>query len=201
MPKGESVTIFGPDGRQAEFDSKFKAPFMLQAEHSKIHEGNSYERHIDSNNIAVASLNVAFKTLAGIKLAHMLFGWASNDEILFEVIEGATWTQGSGVALNIINVNRDNANPSTIMLEDKNQAPFTASNQVIKDVTGISGGIVIDNQYTYNASLGVAVIAETRFALHEWILKDNTTYVVRLTQTAGNCKMTVNLHWYEHTDE
>lgn len=189
------------DTRLGAFDSKFKSPISVDSEHSEIHECHSFERHIDSANTAVATLNVAFKTLSGSKLAHMIFGFSSNDEILFEVLEGATWTQGTGTALTVFNHNRDCADPSTVILEDKNQATFTASNQVIKDVTGISGGTVFENQYTYNAGLGAAVSAETRNAAHEWNLKDNTTYVVRMTQTDGNCKMTATIHWYEHTDE
>lgn len=197
------VVLVDPNNsaRKNKFDSKFQALVRINLEHSKIHEGVSFERHIDSNNALVASLNVAFKTLAGTKLAHILFGWASSDEILFEVIEGATWTQGSGIALEIINVNRDNGSESLVILEDKNQSSFTASNEVIKDVTNIAGGTVIDPQFTYNASLGVAVVAESRSAFHEWVLKKDTTYVVRMTQTDGNCKMSINLHWYEHTSE
>lgn len=166
--------------------------------HQAIHEATSFERHIDSANLAVASLNVAFKTLAGTKRAHMLFGWSSNDEILYEIIEGATWDQASGTALDIFEHSRGDGS-STLILEDKNQPTFTASNQVIKDVTTIAGGTTFENQYAYNASLGAVVDAETRFATHEWILKADTTYVVRATKTDANCKISIDLHWYEHT--
>lgn len=175
------------------------AGINITQEHYKIHNGENFERHIDSANLAVASLNVAFKTLSGTKLAHMIFGLSMSDEVLLEIIEGATWTQGSGTALNIFNNNR-NSGASTIILEDKNQPTFTASNQVIKDVTGIAGGTTFENQYTYNAGLGAIISAETRTAAHEWILKPDTTYIARTTQTDGNCKMSIDLHWYEHTD-
>jgi hypothetical protein len=171
---------------------------VFDVEHEKIHKGESFERHIDSANVAVASLNVAFKTLAGTKRAHMILGWASNDEVLHEIIEGATWDQGTGTALDIFEHSRGDGS-STLILEDKNQATFTASNQVIKNVTNIAGGTTFENQYTYNAGLGVAVSAETRAAQHEWILKADTTYIIRLTQTDGNCKMSIDVHWYEHT--
>jgi hypothetical protein len=198
-----SNRIADPDNssRLAAFDPIKKVILVQQTEHGHNHEGVSYERHIDSNNLPVTSLNVAFKTLSGTKLAHMLFGWASNDEIKFEIIEGASWTQGTGSLLDVINTNRDSSNTSVVILEDQGQPTFTATNKVIKDVTGIVGGTVIDPQFTYNAALGVSVIAETRFALHEWILKNNETYIVRLTQTDGDCKMSINLHWYEHTNE
>lgn len=189
------------DTRFAGFDSKIKAPLVQQTEHAEIHKGDSFKRRIDSGNSAVASLNVAFKTLPGIKLAHMLFGLSSNDEVLFEIVEDASWTQGSGTALNIVNVNRDDGGNSSLLLEDKNQEAFTANNQVMKDVTGVSGGTVIDPQFTYNAGLGASVVAESRASVHEWVLKNNTTYVIRMTQTDGNCKMSINILWYEHTDE
>ncbi len=198
-----SVRQVDPDNdtRLGSFDSKFKAPIYIDPEHHEIHECSSFERYIDSSNTAVATINVAFKTLTGTKLVHIIFGFSSSDEILFEILEGATWTQGTGTALTIFNLNRDCGASSTAILEDKNQATFTASNQMIKDVTGVSGGTVIESLYTYNAGLGAAVSAETRNAAHEWNLKDNTTYVVRMTQTDGNCKMSTTLHWYEHTDE
>ena len=199
----KNVSLQDPDdpSRLAEFDNKFKAPVFIDVEHHEIHEGCSFERHIDSANAAVAGLNVAFKTLTGSNLAHMLFGWSNNDEIFFEVIEGATWTQGSGTALDIFNNNREDGGNSIVILENKNQATFTASNQVIKDVTGLSGGTTIDNQYTYNASLGASVSAESRSATHEWVLAADTTYVIKMLQTDGNCKMSINLHWYEHISE
>lgn len=196
------TTLLDEAGRIQEFDNKFKVPIFINVEHHEVHEGCSFERHISSVNLAVTTLNVAFKTLAGTKLAHMLFGFASNDEIHFEVIEGATWNQGSGTALNIFNENRNNGSNSTVILEDKNQAQFTASNQVIKDVVNVAGGTSIEpDRYTYNAGLGAATVAETREAGHEWILKNDTTYVIRITQTDGDCKMSIDLHWYEHLDE
>ncbi|MCK5017569.1 MAG: hypothetical protein KAS32_10920 [Candidatus Peribacteraceae bacterium] len=170
----------------------------LTREHQAVHEGVSFERHIDSANLAVAALNVAFKTLAGSKRAHMIFGWSSNDEILYEIIEGATWDQGTGTALDIFEHSRGGGS-STLILEDKNQPAFTASNQVIKDVTNIAGGTTFEGQYTYNASIGAGGIGETRFAAHEWILKANTTYIVRATKTDTNCKISIDMHWYEHT--
>lgn len=172
----------------------------IPSDHSEIHKGSSFERHIDSGNLAVASLNVAFKTVNSTEKAHMLFGHGMSDEILIEIFEGATWDQGSGSALDIHNHNRDNGATSTVILEDVNQPTFTASDQVIKDVTNVAGGTVFENQYTYNAGQGAKVEAETRSAEHEWVLKPNTTYVIRMTQTGGNCKMSIDLHWYEFTD-
>lgn len=181
-----------------EIDSVSHALSVISFEHHEIHEGHSFERHIDSANAAVAGLNVAFKTAPGTKLVHMLLGWSSNDEVLVEGLEGATWTQGTGTATTFYNHNRETINTSTAILEDKNQATFTANHQIIKDVTGIAGGEVFEKQYTYNAGLGAATTVESREAGHEWVLKPDTTYVIRLTQTDGNCKMSIDLHWYEH---
>jgi hypothetical protein len=189
------------DTRTGKFDSKVKVPIFQNTEHAEIHAGDSFERHIDSVNAAVVGLNAAFKTLSGTKLAHMLFGFGSSDEILWEILEGATWTQGSGSLLTVFNHNRNEGGASAIILEDQGQPAFTASNSIIKNVTGIAGGTVFENQYTYNAGVGLNLSAETRAAHHEWVLKANTTYIARMTQTGGNCKMSIDLHWYEHTDE
>lgn len=182
--------------RLGEFDNKFKIPVNINVEHHKIHEGLSFERHIDSADADVASLNVAFKTKAGTKLAHILFGFSASSAVLFEIIEGASWTQGSGTALDIFNLDRDAGN-SEIILEDKNQAAFTASNQVIQDVTGIAGGVIFEKQYCYSEKKQAG---DTRAGSHEWLFKPDTTYIVRITQTGGNCKQSIDLHWYEHTN-
>ena len=187
--------------RLGEFDNKFQVPIHISVEHHEIHEGDSFERHIDSANAAVATMNVAFKTLAGTKLAHTLFGYGMSDEVLIEIIEGATWTQGSGSLLTVFNHERDSGGSSELILENQGQPTFTASNAIIKDVTGIAGGTIFENQYTYNAGLGASMTAETRTDGHEWVLKANTTYIIRVTQTGGNCKMSIDLHWYEHTTE
>jgi hypothetical protein len=187
-------------GEVANIDSVSGSMQVINFEHHALHEGNSYEIHIDSANAAVATLNVAFKTLAGTGKVHMLFGWASNDEIKWEILEGATWTTDTGTVTTVYNQNRDSANVSTLILEDDTATPtFTATNSVLKDVSITGAGTAIDTQYTYNAGLGVAVSAESRRGSHEWLLNDNTTYVVRMTQTDGNCKMSIDLHWYEHT--
>jgi hypothetical protein len=193
--------IADEEGRELEFDNKFKVPVFATIEHHEIHEGDSYEIHIDSANAAVASLNLAFRTLPGEKLVHLLCGWSSSDEILFEIVEGAGWTQGTGTATTFYNLERNSSNTSTTILENKNQATFTASNQVIKNVTGVAGGTVLDKQYTYNASVGQNRTAETRNATHERILKSNTNYLIRMTQTDGNCKMSISFFFYEHTNE
>lgn len=192
------IQLQDPDNdiRLAKFDSKFKVPVVINAEHSEIHEGCSFERHIDSANAHVSSLNVAFKTLNSAKLAHMVFGFTASDTVLFEIFEGATWTQGSGTLLTIFNNERDSGGNSLVMLEDNGQPTFTASNAVIQDVTGIAGGIVFENQYTYSEKKSGG---DTRQSSHEWDLKRDTTYIIRMTETSGNCKMSIDLHWYEHT--
>ena len=124
--------------RMAEFDSLFKIPFTISGEHHETHEGASYERHVDSGNVATSSLNATFKTAAGTKRMHILVGWSSDDETLFEIIEGATWTQGTGLALDVFNLRRDITASSSVIQENVNQPSFTANSQVMKDVAGIS---------------------------------------------------------------
>lgn len=170
---------------------------IYTVEHAKIHEGVAHEVHVHTSNATEASLNIAFKTAPGQTVAHMLFGWDLNDECLLEIIEGATWTQGSGTAVDVQFINRYLRKKTQTILENKNQVAFKPSQQVIKDVTGISGGTIIDPQYTYNASIGANKSAETRVAGHEWPLNVDTTYVYRITKTDANAKMTGTLHWYD----
>ena len=67
--------IINGSGNIANVDSMTNSLQIIEFEHHEIHEGNSFERHIDSANLAVATINVAFFTASGTKKAHMLFGW------------------------------------------------------------------------------------------------------------------------------
>ncbi|MCK5601708.1 hypothetical protein KAR91_07570 [Candidatus Pacearchaeota archaeon] len=196
----KGVLIFGKDSdgntTPIIMDGESGGLITITTEHAKIHEGISFERHIDSNNATVATLNVAFKT-GPIGEVNIIQGWSASDTVLFEIIEGATWDQGSGTALDISNHNR-NRGASTLILEDKNQATFTASNQVIQDVTNVSGGTTFERQLTYEPKQAGG---NTRASTHEWELMPDTTYVFRITKTsAGNSKMSIDLHWYEVID-
>jgi hypothetical protein len=185
--------------RKQEMDNVGRYFPSLTTEHHHIHEGIAHKVHVNSANSAVASLNIAFKTAPGNKIAHMLFGFDINDECLVEIIEGATWTQGSGTLVDVQFINRYLRKKSELILNNKNQATFVSTQQVLKDVTGITGGVVFDPQYTYNASVGANKNSETRSAGHEWTLNSDTTYIYRITKTDANCKITGTLNWYEKT--
>lgn len=197
----QKTQIVNGSGNVANIDDVSSSFQVINFEHHEIHEGDSFERHVDSANAAVATMNVAFFTASGTKKAHMLFGWSSSDEIFWEICEGATWTQGTGTVQNVFNINRDTGDGgSTVILEDDTQPTPTANNQILKDVTVTACTKLIDNQYTYNAGLPQSSSAETRQSGHEWVLKPDESYLIRMTKTDANCKMSINLHWYEHTD-
>lgn len=165
----------------------------IETEHEKVHDGVSFCRQIDSNNSAVATLNAAFKTKDSGDI-HILFEFGASDTAQFELIEGATWDQGSGTALDIFNHKRDGGD-STLVLEDKNQVAFTASNQLIQDVTTVTGGTVIYNKFTYAAR---QVGGGSRSVVIERELKADTTYVFRAAKTGGGtAKLDIDLNWYE----
>jgi hypothetical protein len=183
-------------------DASTNALISVTNEHHEIHDGSSYEIHVDSANATVASMEIAFKTLTGSKLAHMLFGFSSNDEISFAIYEGASWDASSGTAVPAKYNNRSVAAVSTLILEDTTTGSFDTIG-VTKNPTNsaVGGADRMEFQYTYNASLGVSVTAESRHAAHEWVLKANTTYLIIMTATDANCKMSIDLHWYEHTNK
>lgn len=192
----KGIYVFGKDSdgniSPVRIDKESKGLIVISTEHAKIHAGVSFERHIDSNDANVATINVAFKTGPAGEV-NLIQGFSASDTVLFEIIEGATWTQGSGTALTISNINR-NFGASLLILEDKNQVAFTASNEVIQDVTGVAGGTIFERQLTYQPKQQGGT---TRQQQHEWEFKPDTTYILRVTQTSGNCKMSIDLHWYE----
>jgi hypothetical protein len=186
--------------RQAEFDNKFKVPVHINVEHYAIHKGDSFEIHIDTADTAVTGLDVAFKTLAGSKLAHMIFGFAASDTVLWQIYENATWDPSSGTAIPSKNNNRDDNGNSEVVLENTTTGSFDTGG-ITKDPTNpsVAGATLFEQQYTYTTKVAGG---DTRQAAHEWVLKNDTQYLVRITKTsASNAKYSIDLHWYEHQNE
>ena len=186
------------DARLARFDPVFKIPISIDIAHSEVHAGHHFEVHIESGIVAVASISCAFRVPPGIKRTHVVVDWKSEDRAHIALIEGATWDTNSGTVLTIYNNNRNSAITSQLE-EDKTATPAWTSNGVLRDPTNITGGTALHTDYGYIAKQAGGTTGLPR---HEWVLKNNKTYVITITNDAGGNKyLGMVLHWYEHSDE
>lgn len=179
-------------------DKITRALISISQLHHEAHEGNAFI--VDSENLTLntnSTLTLSFKTPDTIKKPHLTLDFSALLGCKVEIIEGTTWTQGTGTVTNIINRHR-NSSTQSILLENKNQVTFTASNQLIQDVTGLSGGTTIRTLRTFGVKNKIS--GGGGRDEEEMILKPNTTYTIKLTSTNDSNSATLNLSWYEHTD-
>lgn len=186
--------VSGPAG----LDNMTWAQTYISYEHHETHGGSHFVSScVDTAMSVNDTLIMAFKTPTGTKKAHVVLAYAAGSAAHLEILKGATWTQGTGTNTLIGNNNHDSANTS-ILLEDLNQAAFSATNQtLIVNPTLTGSGTCREDWYTFiNKGEGT----QDRGA-EEHVLDDNETYAIRFTADDNSSAGYIKMHWYEHTDK
>ena len=182
---------------KGNFDKLFNIPAFIDVQHHKLHDGKHFEVHIETETTSAASIVCAFRVPAGNKRAHVVIDWKSEDKAHIELLEGAIWSTDTGTVFTIYNNNRNSATTS-MLEEDKTATPAWTANGVLKNPTGIVGGTAVHSDYSYIVKQAGGATSLPR---HEWILKNDETYVIKITNDAGGNKLLgIVLHWYEHHD-
>jgi len=173
----------------------------LDYAHHEVHGGSAFcSVVVDTSMGNSDTLNAAFKTPTGTKRVHLLIQFSTLVGGDLQLWEGATWTQGSGAAMPIINRKRLATVKDSMLLEDRAQATFTLSNEMISNVTGTNTAAATSlcRAYAFGSQNKAAGV---RRGTSEWILKPGSTYLAVFTATGGSNKAELALDWYEHTDK
>lgn len=182
---------------KGDFDNLFNIPVVIDVQHHKIHKGNHFEVHVETGISSAASLACAFRVPAGNKRTHVVIDWKAEDKAHIEVLEGAIWSTDTGSVITIYNNNRNSTTTSQLE-EDKTATPAWTANSVLKNPTGIIGGTALHTDYSYVVKQAGGATSLPR---HEWILKNDETYVIKVTNDAGGNKLLgIVMHFYEHKD-
>ncbi len=182
---------------KGDFDNLFNIPVVIGVQHHELHKGNHFEVHVETEITAAASIICAFRIPAGNKSSHVVIDWKAEDKAHIELLEGAVWSTDTGSVITIYNNNRNLAITSQFQ-EDKTATPNWTANGVLKNPTGIVGGVVLHSDYSYVTKQAGGATSLPR---HEWILKNDETYVIKITNDAGGNKLLgIVMHWYEHQD-
>ena len=93
----------------------------------------------------------------------------------------------AGTAITAYNNDRNSANTATMLVnqDTTTQAPNNDGTILTSETVGSAGAQAKFGGTTNNR--------------YEWILKQATTYIVKLTATANNTVSTIRVRWYEHT--
>lgn len=178
-----SIQGLNYEAGKSGIDAITEALNTITYEHHEIHSGSSYtaDRNVELAN--GATTDILLVTPDTTKYAHFLYEFEVQAETSFTIYEAVTATAGTAIV--VTNRNRNVTNPATMTLS---HTP-----------TGITTGSTILRQHHLGAgkSLGGGVRGN-----HEFILKRNTKYLIRITNLTVNTNwVSIILDWYEHTDK
>lgn len=196
-----AVSLQDPNdaARQGEFDTLFKIPVVIDVAHHEIHAGDSFHAcGTDTSMGNSDTLILAFKTASGTKRIHLFHSFITLTGGHFEIIEGPTWTNQTGTKQPIYNRKREASMNSSSLLEDQAQVGFVASDNMILNPTGLSGGTAIHTHYAYGQKNQFTGRGRD---IEEMILKPDTQYAIRFTADAASNAAQMLLDFYEHQDE
>ncbi len=173
-------------------------PIIINEPHYEVHEGDAFVASTTDITLAdEATVVLAFKTMAGIKRAHMISQFITLTGGHLDILEAPTWTAETGSLVVIYNRKREVSMGSSVLLENSGQAAFTATDNLILDPTGLTGGTIIHQLYGFGEKKSFS--AEGR-DIAEILLKPDTQYAIRFVSDAAANKAHLELNWYEHTD-
>jgi hypothetical protein len=177
-----NVTLFDEGGIPASVDDSTETLQTIEYEHHEIHSGSHYYicGYDSFTNGQVVDFTVVVPNVT--KWPHMTFSLEGSGALSIEIHEGAT-VDTTGTAVTAYNNNRNSDNTSNLTIRTGDA--FT------------SEGTLIYSQYK-GANKQAGFIERDR----ELVLKQNTTYIFRITnETALANIITWCAEWYEHTDK
>jgi len=163
-------------------DSSTNTLMTIDYEHHEIHSGSHFYicGYETLGNGAATTFTVI--TPNTTEWAHMTFSIYGTQAIIFEVKEGAT-VNTTGTATTPLNNDRNSAHTSVLTI--RNGDTFTGEGTTI-----------------YSAYIGAGRNSGDITHNKELILKQNTTYIFRITNTqATNTVTSYCGEWYEHTNK
>lgn len=177
------TTIYDPDGRYYAVDKATYALNVIPYEHHEIHAGSHFN-YCDYalNQANGATIEILLTTPDTTKWTHFTFEFFASEGATLDLYEGPTGIVG-GTSITPRNNNRNSDTVSTVTM--------------IKDPTSIAA----DGTKAAGFLAGGGRTAGFSSREKENILKQNTTYLARITSLAVSNDIAWCSEWYEHTDK
>lgn len=169
------------------FDADTGTVKVLEYDHEKIHEGESYTVAV----LATDTISICFKVPDSDIKIHMVPSWAAESKAEFEIWEGRSWAAESGENATIFNRNR-NSSKETILQQDESGS-FVADMKVVTTPTLVGDGVMMHPEETWSNQRNTHVSR----GQSEIILKNDETYVFLLTSNDGVKGTQIELNFYE----
>ena len=159
-----------------------KSLVIIDTAHAKIHDGDSYEAHINALNLGdLDTIEMYFKPPDSAVRCHTVVCFSSELGGVGELRESATVTL-SGSVVTIFNNDRNSSNESTAVV--RSSPTITASGTQLSHFH-VGGGF----QGRDPGESG---------SRQEWILKQGTIYILRYTSIAASNEAEVEVSFYEN---
>jgi len=161
---------------------------VIDIAHHEIHEGETWlVSYKSADATPIADNNpITFAVITTSKYCHILARGAAGGDMEALLYEGSTLLAGTGTAMTEYNKNRPYG-----------EGGNTAS--VILDPQVVAVGTLIENEFIPGGT-GPQAVGGASTMRAEWVLRRNTTYLVRIINRAGNAQpMSLALEWYEES--
>lgn len=181
----EGQKIIGVDylSGNSGIDASTETLQTISYEHHEIHSGSHYNYcDYSLNEGSGNTIEFVMTTPNTTKWAHLVFQVYSSEGATLELYEGTTGVTG-GTAITPRNNNRNSSNVSDITL--------------IKDPTTITDNGTRASGYLAGGGRTSGVVERG----NEFVLKQNTAYLVRITSLAVSNDISWCAEWYEHTNK
>ena len=186
---GNHRYIGGSEGAIFKQDATTNAITTITYEHHELHAGSHFTFSIDSTVGDADTLGLLIITPNTTKWAHMVFSVQGALDTRFEIFETNTATPGS--TRPAYNNDRNSATVNTTLVKNVAVVGGADGTKIFRSHFGVDSGLGA-NRKTGGGS---------DRAGQEWILKQNTQYMIAIiSATAGNV-VSLALNWYEHTNK
>jgi hypothetical protein len=187
---GELIRTWNYDGGQVysflPIDNSANAIQVIDYAHHEIHSGNAYFAVRSGTVDTGGTVEVRIQTPDTTKWAHMIIEIDSAIAATAELFKPTTKTHVAGNAITPINRDNNSANTSGLT--------------ICHTPAGSESGTAALTQYigaaTTNGRVNIGGATGSR---GEFILAQNSSYLVRVTSRADSNALSILLDWYEHT--
>lgn len=167
----------GPMG----LDTSTYAANVIQYDHHEIHGGRAFV-YCEQNTLGnEGTRDILLVTPNTTRWSHLTFGFRSSGEANFVFYEGTT-TSDDGTAVTPMNRNRN--------------SDHTAGMLVYHTPTVSAVGTQLCTRH-----FGAGRTPGEERGISEWVLRQNTKYLIRVTSEAASNDISSAFDWYEHTDK
>ncbi len=179
------TNIYDTAGYPASVDRASNTLQNISNTHSKLHSGNHYTCSDFTTLNDTDTLDYLITTADSTQWAHMLFFFGGVLDTDIEIFETTTHT--ASTALNCINNNRNSANTALVAVNLSNE-------------DGADGDLIFKTGFGTDAGFGANRITAggTTRGDSEFILKQDTKYLLRIMSHSDSNKVSLILEWYEN---